>query len=175
MKRKYTKKEKGSYKEIYKPLPSNTNYLISSAGRVFSIKQLKHIGFLNTHGYMCVTIDGRYTGIHRLVMETFSPEEYDEALTVNHRNGDKRCNLHSNLEMMSQTANFQHAVHVLRALPMGKNHSRWKGFWGRGDKKFETIKEAASGLGVSTTTVINNCRKGVRGYYFEPVEVKKCA
>ena len=54
--------------------------------------------------------------VHRLVADAFLPNP-DDLATVNHRDGVKTNNLHSNLEWLSYSANHKHAYDHLGRKP----------------------------------------------------------
>lgn len=119
--------------EQWKPVPGwEGSYEVSDHGRVRSVlRQTAHrsVGTItrqpqmrkasvNKHGYLTVhlsrTVDGKRTEktakIHRLVALAFLGNPPDDALQVNHKNGDKLCNVVSNLEWVTHSENAAHAV-----------------------------------------------------------------
>ena len=97
-------------------------YEVSSIGRVRD-SQTGYIFMPSNHrqGYLMVRLlkeNGRYWErktlfIHRLVMYAFKPLDSFEKmlkLTVNHKDGNKRNNLPSNLEWVTLRENISHSV-----------------------------------------------------------------
>lgn len=56
-------------------------------------------GFVNTDGYMVVSVGGRKRMQHRLVMEEIIGRALLSSETVHHRNGNRLDNRHENLEL----------------------------------------------------------------------------
>ena len=94
------------------------SYIISSYGRVFSLKssitnphQMKPQKIKNT-GYMKVFLafekSGKYLSVHRLVALHFIDNK-DLLPVVNHKDGNKENNCYWNLEWATQKDNIKHA------------------------------------------------------------------
>ena len=101
-------------KEIWKQYRS-TRYSISNKGGVRNnstgriLKQTLNVG-----GYFVVCLyDPIKTTerIHRMVAETFIFQNKDKN-NVNHKNGNKRCNLVENLEWVTHSENTLHAYNI---------------------------------------------------------------
>lgn len=120
----------GGRRRILKPYKNNTPYL--------SIK-------IVVNGKIC----NRY--VHRLVAENFLGDGHGKQ--VNHINGDKTDNRASNLEWVTAGENNLHRARVLRR---GLGSFIPQPICCSDGSVFETIKEAALSLGVSTTTVRRN-------------------
>lgn len=94
------------------------DYYVTDTGDVYSrnynhtgrIKKLKQIKSRN--GYLHVTLNGKQLLVHRLVAETFIPNN-DKKLQVNHKNGIKTDNRIENLEWVSASENIIHAYKTL--------------------------------------------------------------
>lgn len=108
-------------KEIWKIIPFEDEYEVSSLGKVRNIKT-KHIKSLrpNRDGYLRVTLypSGKTYTAHQLVARVFL-DNPDKHLQVNHINGDKEDNTVNNLEWCSCSHNSRHRDTVLL--------SKWKG------------------------------------------------
>ncbi len=102
--------------EIWKEYPANTDYSVSSLGRVKVKARLdksghKRIGkilknSLANHGYYNVKIEQSTRTVHQLVAETFLGHKPDGMkLVVNHINFNQLDNKASNLEIVSQRQN----------------------------------------------------------------------
>ena len=99
--------------EVFKSIPNFEHYLISNKGRVFNKRtgKPKKSGF-DHKGYKRIRLIDKGRGatkkIHRLVTQAFL-DTYSEKLQVNHKNCIKHDNDVSNLEMVTQSQNTQHA------------------------------------------------------------------
>lgn len=109
--------------EEWTEIRNHPDYLISSWGRVYSVKRdLVMRPYPSEWGYMRICLrengdkDWRY--IHRLVAEHFIPGE-DEGLDVNHIDGDKTYNNEINLEWVTKSMNNQHALDIGLRKPSG--------------------------------------------------------
>ncbi len=91
----------------------DANYLISSHGRVWSVRRQKFLSqFEDGYGYLMVTIYHKTLKVHRLVALTFLDKTSNELLTVNHIDGDKINNRLDNLEWLSSIDNIKHAFNT---------------------------------------------------------------
>lgn len=111
--------------EIWKPIEGFPNYEVSNFGRIINNKSgrilcenPKHenryrVVFLNHNGEIMGT------GIHRLVALAFIPNPQNKPV-VNHKDGVKYNNHHSNLEWATHSENSLHSAHVLHPRPKKK-------------------------------------------------------
>ncbi len=91
----------------------DSGYLVSPDGKVYSEFSKRFLTpYLIRDGYLRIALrlngKGAHKLISRLVCETFLID-WDEVLTCNHKDGNKLNNHISNLEMVTQYENMQHA------------------------------------------------------------------
>tara|TARA_R110000787_G_scaffold251238_1_gene356739 strand:+ start:276 stop:764 length:489 start_codon:yes stop_codon:yes gene_type:complete len=90
-------------------------YEIFSDGRILSFKRCQEGRFLKPRisktGYyvvdLCKNGKRKSLRIHRLLMQNFKPDEYDENLCVDHKNRIRTDNRMENLRMVTQEQNNQ--------------------------------------------------------------------
>lgn len=126
--------------EIWKDIKGfEGKYMISNHGRLksFSVKVLKRFpdgfithGSIDTSGYRGHNLgtsksDRKYTRIHTLVASYFI-EKHLESECVNHIDGNKLNNHHSNLEWTTLGDNIRHAVKIGLHDLKGENHPHSK-------------------------------------------------
>lgn len=112
--------------EIWRPVIGNEGYYeVSNLGRVRSWKRTSVYSFTprilsqhaDTKGYMICKIGGKSKKVHRLVAEAFVENPLHRP-QVNHKDGNKKNNIFSNLEWVTNSENQIHAN------KMGLNESR---------------------------------------------------
>lgn len=93
------------------PIPNYEEYLINKEGKVYSKKTNKYLGSRQEEGYIKINLLNPKTnswtpkGVHRLVMETFSPVEDMEEKFVDHIDGNRSNNNIDNLRWVSPHIN----------------------------------------------------------------------
>ena len=124
--------------EIYAPIKGYTDYLVTSHGRVISLRdnhgkyRLKELKLIITRGYLYVNLhkNGKifFKTVHRLVAQAFIPNPENKP-QVNHIDEDKTNNHVSNLEWMTARENVNHGTRNERASKIlsdgrlkGENH-----------------------------------------------------
>lgn len=105
-------------KEVWKALPSNRDYAVSSLGRVCSAALGGSIRVMsisdNGKGYKLISVNRpkrKNHYVHRLVAEAFVPNP-DGKGEVNHIDGNKSNNRASNLEWTTLQENRDHSKRV---------------------------------------------------------------
>ena len=92
--------------EEWKTLFLNNNYEVSNLGRLRN-KRTKVIakGTITKNGYVNVSVDNQNYRLHRLILQTWCPNEDYEELTVDHINGNRSDNRLENLRWATQEEN----------------------------------------------------------------------
>jgi len=115
--------------EVYKEIPFAENYLCSNYGNVKSKRYNKPLkGNVNNCGYKRVQLgsSGNKHFVHRLVAETWLEKHFNKDV-VNHLDGNKLNNKHTNLEWCTRSENDIHAfANDLRKSKKGENHHNHK-------------------------------------------------
>lgn len=92
----------------------DNQYSVTNEGVVYSLKGLKKqlLGKITKSGYREVIVNHKgkrfYLLVHRLVAEMYV-DNVNNLRTVNHKDGNKLNNHHSNLEWVSDSQNLKHA------------------------------------------------------------------
>ena len=83
--------------EEWRPI-RDTGYEVSSLGRVRHGERIIK-GWIETNGYMRVSIHGQHEYVHHLVYDAFTPSSYppEKKMLIHHRNGNKTDNRLCNL------------------------------------------------------------------------------
>lgn len=92
------------------PLWRDPRYWIHPDGTVVGIRKHKLTHKVSQDGYVKVKVDHNYTGLARLLAETFIRKGYAKEKQVNHIDGNKLNNALENLEWVSQQENLYHAM-----------------------------------------------------------------
>lgn len=140
---------------------SDGKYLVSDKGTVISVPDNGRdgvtLGTNDSCGYVSVTINGRRTRVHRVVLEAFEPI-HDGLPVVNHKDGDKKNNNLENLEWCTHSQNMQHAYDTgLRHSPVVKAYARkFTDDQVRSIRKDQrTARQIADDYGVSDVAICN--------------------
>lgn len=96
--------------EQWKKLYFNANYEISNFGRLRNARtKIIQKGCLKK-GYIIVSVDNQNYLLHRLVLQTWQPNENFEELTVDHINGIKTDNRIENLRWAEREENIAYMI-----------------------------------------------------------------
>lgn len=96
--------------EQWKKLYFNTNYEISNFGRLRNARtKIIQKGCLKK-GYIVVSVDNQNYLLHRLVLQTWQPNDNFEELTVDHINGIKTDNRIENLRWIEREENIAYMI-----------------------------------------------------------------
>lgn len=181
-------------KEIWKDIKNyEGKYQVSNLGRVKSLKRYKEnysklqlvpekilAQADNGNGYKFVSLwkdsKQKMYYIHRLVAETFIPNEHD-LKQVNHKDGIKNNNSILNLEWCSCSENQKHAYKKLKRITAKNNkHTSFK--VNKLDDKnniiesYPSMREAERQNGYSNGVISKGIQKGYMtgGYYWEIIK-----
>lgn len=138
------------------------HYKVSEDGNVYSFKgkepyQMR--GFPSPKGYIRITLSKegkmKQVFVHRLVATSYLGE-VKEGYTVNHKNGDKKDNRLSNLEIVSQSYNVKHSLYKLGNGVRGVTCYEL----GTGFKlaEFKSIAIASSLTGIEEASIYRCCK-----------------
>lgn len=105
------------------------HYYATEDGHIYSEHLKRNISeFYDKDGYKKVRLsngDGsrKVFSVHRLILETFMPNENSDKLQVNHKDGDKTNNALSNLEWVTCKENIRHAYNLGLYSNIGDNNN----------------------------------------------------
>lgn len=128
---KYSYDDDGN-KEIWVDIPNHYGYQISNFGRVCNnipnpvLLKLE----ITNEGYNRIMLGyndrsnvfQRYL-VHRLVYQSFHPDEDIDDLIINHKNSVKDCNRLDNLEAITQKQNVAHSIQAGTFMQTRRNYS----------------------------------------------------
>lgn len=156
----------------WKPIEGFTNYEVSDEGYVRNTHTGRILKQSIVGGYAKVDLyqKGKRTNmkVHRLVAKAFIPNPENKA-TVNHKDENKLNNNVSNLEWMTQKENSNYGTRNQRITQ--KKSKRVKCI--ETDTIYNSLKEAAAALGISMTSISQNChgkQKTAGGYHWKFVD-----
>lgn len=150
--------------EVWKKYPNDNRYEVSSLGRIRGQKGNILKGTQTKDGYKKVGLytngKGKFKYIHRMVLETFLPNEKSDKLEVNHKDGNKENNSLENLEWVTSKENNLHARDVLQisystkaAHEARKQKIKMIDLNTQEEQVFNSIQDCASFLNVSYQTI----------------------
>lgn len=126
--KKYAKAGKSFKKEFQKQLAEklikqglvavkdHPMYFVSNSGNIYSTKSSKLTllkQYINSNRYACINLDRKRLKVHRIVAIAFCLGRTKEKNYVNHIDGDKLNNYHTNLEWCTVLENNMHAINIL--------------------------------------------------------------
>lgn len=172
--------------EIWKPVEGYENmYEISNYGRVKSLSRkaldgrvlkesiIKGGYFGNGYQFVCLRKNGMNKNylVHRLVAKAFVPNEHQYP-NVNHIDGVKTNNHHSNLEWCTQSYNLRHAIKI--GLVESQCKIRREVVINNGDCNivFESMKGCASFFGFKKGWLHNRLRKFGNNFNYNGWKIK---
>lgn len=86
------------------------DYMVSSLGKVLSLKRRKLIASFDNHGYCRVVLNSKAISLHRLVLLTFKGEPPPGFRHANHKNFDRADNRLVNLEWVTPKENVKYSA-----------------------------------------------------------------
>lgn len=147
--------------QLYRYNGQETIYSISETGELYNNITKKFLkGTVNTLGYRVyrISLNGKSKDLyaHRMVAETFIPNNDPLKDCVNHKDGNKLNNSISNLEWVTKKENNRHAM-LNNLNPLYK-----KVYCFDKTKKlvcvYESLQDAAKLTGFSTNSISNNAQ-----------------
>lgn len=94
---------------MYKNHPIYFKYGANCFGEIVGPRGHKLKPIEHHTGYNVLTVDYKQYRWHRFVWECFNGVIEDDSLVINHKDGDKRNNSISNLELVTHKENTEHA------------------------------------------------------------------
>ena len=149
--------------EIWVELINYPNYKISNFGRILNnqTQRIKRTP-LDNHGYPHTNLwskgQGKTHQVHKLVYQSFHPEDILEGFVINHIDGNKTNNCLSNLEKVSYSENNKHAEYII------KTHGCAKSVLKLNDNE-EVVEEFPSVAEAQRITGINNLSRAIKKHY----------
>ena len=144
-----------------KEWPVDKRYLVSRDGQVIStvcVEPKLLSQWYTVDGYLRTKVNNRNKSIHRLVAETYLPND-NNALQVNHKDGNKENNHVDNLEWVTQSENLHHAMmsglHIAPPTPIIGTHKE------TGETIYFESQASVKDRGFIQPN-INKCLRGIR-------------
>jgi HNH endonuclease/NUMOD4 motif len=97
--------------EVWKVIPSIPTYQASSRGRIKNPQGNILLGHHKSTYIQMRIVGKKHIYVHRVIAETFC-ENFSEQCVVNHKDGNKKNNIASNLECITQGENVLHAYNT---------------------------------------------------------------
>lgn len=139
------------------------NYGITKTGIVFNLRNNKILKPSPRNGYMRVHLNGKNYSVHKLVYETYIGE-IPKGMVIDHIDGNRANNNLSNLQLTTQSKNVKKTYDGgKRAGAVGVTSFTADG---KEVKHYDTIKEAATEMGVTHAAVKSASNYGTRSHGF---------
>lgn len=144
-------------------------------GTICKVLQKAHLmrPWVDKDGYLIVNLYNRnlrrttHFRVHRLVADAFIPHKNNKTV-VNHKNGNKRDNMVTNLEWATQEENTWHATFVLKRKGRKGRHVKRISENGRFVNTYESLSAAGRSVGCSQQAIFDAIKKRriCKGYYW---------
>lgn len=106
-------------------IPGFPGYSITESGEIFNSDGQECVPYIESNGYLRITLGGTRKYVHQLVAITYVPNP-DNLPEVNHDDGDKMNNFYKNLEWMTHADNVKHGHRTGLTNNVGSNHGMAK-------------------------------------------------
>lgn len=146
-------------------------YEVSDSGNMKNIKSGRILAIRTTpEGYVHYCLHGKNVKVHKLVAQLFIQNHNPNQLKcVNHKDGNKLNNHHSNLEWCTQGHNLKHAWDVGLNKGASKKVRAYKDGQLVGEYKSQYDCARQLGLGLSSVNVSIHFGYSMYGYTFEKI------
>ena len=148
------------------------NYSVSNKGRIKNKNNLVLKCHSDKRGYVYASLNGKLKSVHRIVAQAFI-DRIDDNKVINHKDGNKSNNEVSNLEIVSQSDNIQHAYDIGLSYKQNKRSVYQVDFQGNIVETYDSLTSAESKTGVNRGSIYNAIESGCtsQGYrWFETLE-----
>lgn len=148
------------------------NYSVSNKGRIKNRNNVLLNCRTDKRGYVYASIKGKTKSVHRIVAQMFiNPIIKD--MVINHKDGNKSNNDASNLEIVSQSFNVQHAYDTGLSIKLNKRNVYQVDFKGNLIETFDSLTSVENQTGINRGSVHNAIETGCtsHGYrWFENID-----
>lgn len=139
-------------------------YGVTIDGEVFNLSTKRFLKQSDRNGYLRVTLDGKKCSAHRVVYESFVGPILDKQV-IDHIDNNRANNCLSNLRLVDQKENIKKSFKGDRGGKVGVTK-----FSVDGDEleHYDTIREAATAIGLTHAAVKGACNYGTKsgGFYW---------
>jgi hypothetical protein len=148
------------------------DFSVSTHGRIKNKNGLLMNCHTDKRGYVYVSVKGKTKSVHRIVSQAFIGQLSDN-MVVNHKDGDKGNNNVTNLEIVSQSFNVQHAYDMGLNVKLNKRVVYQVDYQGNVVAMHDSLTSAENNTGINRGSIHNAIESGCtsHGYrWFKSME-----